>query len=108
MEMLTQMERSVFKAIVDIAYDDIGADANEIARFTDIDVRQVRGVLSSLIKKDLIGTYEFEDNVTRNPVTVFGPVNDCDEVISFGCDHYDRTFYNRLFLGVNSIAEYRA
>jgi len=106
--MLTKMEKEVFKVIVDIAYYDIGADAQQIAEITDIDIRKVRGVISSLIQKDLIGTFEYEDGVTRKPITVFGPVNDEDEAISFGCDLYDQTFYNRLFLGVNKIYEYRA
>lgn len=54
---LTQLEEQVLQSLIDSLYAEPGfsdVDAKDIARDTKIDIKSVRGVLSSLVKKDII------------------------------------------------------
>jgi len=54
---LTALEEKVLSALIDGLYAEPGfsdVDANDITRDTGIPTRKIRGVLSSLIKKDYI------------------------------------------------------
>ena len=102
--MLTEMEKAVYRHIVVESFYDIGAEAREIAEALDIDIKKLRGVISSLIKKDLISVYQFENGETREKVTVFGPLDDDDNYAGFGCDLYSEERYCMMFFGVNSFA----
>lgn len=56
-ENLTAMEEKALSALIDGLYAEPGfsdVDANDIAKWTGIPTRNIRGVLSSLIKKDYI------------------------------------------------------
>jgi hypothetical protein len=54
---LTQLEEQVLQTLIDSLYAEPGfsdVDAKDIACDTGIDIKSVRGVLSSLVKKDII------------------------------------------------------
>jgi DNA-binding MarR family transcriptional regulator len=54
---LTQLEEQVLQNLIDSLYAEPGfsdVDAKDIACDTGIDIKSVRGVLSSLVKKDII------------------------------------------------------
>ena len=56
-ENLTKMESAVLESLIDSLYAEPGfsdVDAHDLARHTKISTRSIRGVLSSLIKKDYI------------------------------------------------------
>ena len=62
---LTQLEKQVLQAIADSMYaewgfSDIGA--TDVARDTKIDIKSLRGVLSSLVKKSLIQLEDRSDH----------------------------------------------
>jgi predicted transcriptional regulator len=57
MTQFTELEQTVLDALIDGLYAEAGfsdVDANDIARATKLDTRTIRGVLSSLIKKEVI------------------------------------------------------
>lgn len=54
---LTNLEELALKALIDNLYAEPGysdVDAADIARITGVDIKSVRGALSSLVKKDII------------------------------------------------------
>jgi len=57
MTKFTELEQTVLDALIDGLYAEAGfsdVDANDLAHATKIDTRTIRGVLSSLIKKEVI------------------------------------------------------
>lgn len=98
--MLTDMERKVFRVVVVESYHDAGASVTEISENTGISPQKVRGVLSSLIKKDLIDTWADDGKVTT-----FLPINDEGEAVCFGLDKYTEQEYSKMFYGVDSLEE---
>ena len=62
---LTQLEEQVLQTLIDSLYAEPGfsdVDAKDIACDTGIDIKSVRGVLSSLVKKDIISIYTNDSN----------------------------------------------
>ena len=63
---LTELEKQVLQTIADAMYAEWGfsdVGATDIARETKIDIKSLRGVLSSLVKKSLIS---IDDNCVGN------------------------------------------
>jgi DNA-binding MarR family transcriptional regulator len=60
---LTELETKVLTAFIDGLYAEPGfsdVDAKDIANMTKIDIKSVRGVLASLVKKGIIYIYDNE------------------------------------------------
>lgn len=54
---LTELETKVLQALIDSLYAEAGfsdVDANDLTEITDIDKKQIRGVLASLVKKGIV------------------------------------------------------
>jgi len=84
--MLTDMERRAFRVVVMESFYDVGACATTVATLANIDINKVRGVLSSLVQKDLIDSWVYHVN-NRKTIT-FNPINDEGEAVCFGVDKY--------------------
>ena len=57
----TKNEQAVYNLIAGISYDGSVADIQDLVKFTHLDAKQARGVISSLVKKDMILVDEFEN-----------------------------------------------
>jgi hypothetical protein len=58
---LTELETKTLTAFIDGLYAEPGfsdVDANDLSHWTKIDIKSIRGVLASLIKKDIISIYD--------------------------------------------------
>ena len=62
---LTEMESQVLTALIDELYAEIGfsdVSANDLSRITEIPMKSIRGVLSSLSKKGIVSMENSDDN----------------------------------------------
>jgi predicted transcriptional regulator len=60
---LTDLEKTVLENLINNLYAEPGfsdVDANDISRETKISTKSIRGVLSSLVKKEIISLHETE------------------------------------------------
>ena len=63
---LTELEKQVLQAVVNAMYAEWGfsdVGATDIARATKIEMKVLRGVLSSLVKKSLLDIEDRSDNI---------------------------------------------
>ena len=104
--MLTDMERRAFRVVVEESFYGVGACADTVATLAEIDIHKVRGVLSSLVKKDLIDSWEYHTS-EKSKIIAFNPINDEDEAVCYGLDKYTEEEYSKMFYGVDSLDEIR-
>lgn len=82
----TDLEKQVFNSIVDFCMDECEANCKDIKDETGIDIKSIKGVVGSLVKKGLVGVGQNLINgktyMTINPI-----INGA--YLSFGYDSYD-------------------
>ena len=82
----TGLEVTVFNKLVDICVDTCEADVADLSVATGLKKATIKGVIGSLVKKELVvvGEEERERKIfmTINPI-----IN--GEAFAFGCDNYD-------------------
>jgi hypothetical protein len=65
---LTQLEETLLNALIDHLYAEEGfsdIEANDLAKWTNTDIKIVRGVLGSLIKKGIVSIFQ-QQGETQN------------------------------------------
>ena len=65
---LTQLEETLLNAFIDHLYAEEGfsdVEANDLAKWTNTDMKIVRGVLSSLVKKGIVTIFQ-QQGETQN------------------------------------------
>lgn len=81
----TDLEKTVFNALVEFCVDNPEADVNDLSSDTGLAKDTIKGVVGSLVKKEIVQVGKEKrsgkDFMTINPI-----VN--DELLSFGCDEY--------------------
>jgi hypothetical protein len=82
----TDLEKKVFNAIIDLCMDACEADCKDIVDYIGVDIKSVKGVVGSLVKKGLVQVGS-EYRGGNNFMTIH-PLIDGD-LLSFGCDLYD-------------------
>tara|TARA_R110000744_G_scaffold55770_6_gene117884 strand:- start:100 stop:378 length:279 start_codon:yes stop_codon:yes gene_type:complete len=89
--MLTELETKVLVEIEEICNDDYSASVNEIAQNLEMPKPQVKGVISSLDKKEkiTIGDLEIRDGIKFKDIWLCRPAPDKDslckwEILSWG------------------------
>lgn len=60
----TNLEITTYNAILDISEDDIGANLSDLIKETGMKAKVLRGVISSLIKKGKLSTYDCSEDIT--------------------------------------------
>jgi hypothetical protein len=71
--LLTAMETQVLEALIDRLYAEPGfsdVDAHDLSRDTKISTRSIRGVLSSLVKKNIISLEETNNWGTKDQYVI--------------------------------------
>jgi hypothetical protein len=74
MTQFTELEEQVLNALIENLYAEPGfsdVDATDLSEWTGIPTKQVRGVLSSLIKKGVVTLDETDTYGARNYVIVY-------------------------------------
>ena len=89
----TDLEKTVFNALVEFCFDECEANTNDLVTATGLAQDTIIGVVGSLVKKNIVQVGEDQRNgakyKTINPI-----VN--GELFSFGCDEYDWDNINTL------------
>jgi DNA-binding MarR family transcriptional regulator len=58
---LTELEIKVLTTLIDSLYAEAGfsdVDAKDLSKWTKIDIKSIRGVIGSLVRKDIISIYD--------------------------------------------------
>jgi hypothetical protein len=58
---LTELETKTLTSFIDGLYAEPGfsdVDANDLSNWTEIDIKSIRGVISSLVKKGIVSIYD--------------------------------------------------
>jgi len=82
MSNLTNNEQIALNSIMNICAKDFSAGVTSIAKEMDIKKESVKGIVGSLVKKDMI-VCEEENRAGRVIYDIF-PVNENGEILSFG------------------------
>jgi hypothetical protein len=83
-KMLTKLETTVYQAAVEICLGgDYSVDAKDLAAQTGLDVKTVKGVMGSLVKKDRMVSNGAEIRGGQVFYDAF-PKNDSGQICSFG------------------------
>lgn len=64
MTTYTNLEVATYNAILDISEDDIGASLSDLIEETGMKAKVLRGVVSSLIQKGKLSTYDCSEDIT--------------------------------------------
>lgn len=100
--MLTEMETKVYKFVIDNTQYDVSTEASDISKGTGIPMRSLRGVLASLIKKNLVEEVLVEGG--NGDFNAFCPLDEKGMGVYFWGDQYTEeefyyiTHYDTLFL----------
>ena len=100
--MLTEMEMKVYKDIIDNTQYDVSTEASDISEGTGIPMKYLRGVLASLIKKNLVEEVLVEGG--PRDFYAFCPLDEKGMGFYFWGDQYTEeefhyiTHYDTLFL----------
>lgn len=91
MTKLTDLETKVLKVIREQALDDYSSSVKEVSNATQLDVKTVKGVVGSLVKKNLVMA-DHEERGGRMFLDLF-PLDKNGNVVSYACDDYDYDTY---------------
>ncbi|CAH9013892.1 putative helix-turn-helix domain-containing protein [Vibrio phage 277E43-1] len=86
---LTDLEKQVYNAAVEICFEDCSATASELSEFLNLPVNSVKGAIGSLVKKNLL-TVENERGFSECNPLIQG------KVLSFGWDDYNKEEIDRF------------
>ena len=86
MTNFTDLEKKAFNAIIDLCMDECEADCKDIVDYIGIDIKSVKGVVGSLVKKGLVEVGS-ENRGGNNFMTINPLIN--GDLLSFGRDLYD-------------------
>jgi len=84
---LTELEAQVLQAAATQCYDDYASSAKEISELTNLDIKTVKGVVGSLVKK---GKMQAEEEERSGKVFLDLFVVLEGNLISYGCDKYEQ------------------
>lgn len=81
----TNLEKTVFNALVEFCIDNPEADVNDLSNNTGLSKESVKGVIGSLVKKEIVQVGK-EKRSGKEFLTINPIIN--NELLSFGCDEY--------------------
>lgn len=89
MTKLTDLEKQVYNTAIEICFEDCSATASELSEVLNLPINSVKGVIGSLVKKNLLMVENGRGYNECNPLIQ-------GSVLSFGCDEYEEEELNRF------------
>lgn len=81
----TELEKQVFNALIDICMEECESDMQDLIETTGLEMNTIKGVVGSLVRKELVTTEEEKRNFKT--FLCIRPIIHGD-ALSFGCDEY--------------------